>query len=231
MIESTYRNGRYTDCGGRAVGTLVGMARSLRRHLDEEILDRAAGLFAKYGFDHTSLKDLADAVELSKPGLLHHYPSKEALFEAAVEMGRRQSQQVLERAMRVPAGAERDRRAVDLLVDFALERPGLIALASRGISALGNGDDTGDDADGDQWNGIDQPVFAALGVDPGSAADDPERLVRVVGMLSALAVLSLAANHVNEKATWRPHIVTTCLDALGHHGPSPASSDPAQVEA
>jgi AcrR family transcriptional regulator len=211
------------------------VARSIRRHLDEEILDRAAGLFARHGFDHTSLKDLADAVELSKPGLLHHFPSKEALFDAAMAMGRRQGQEVLERATRVPAGPERDRRAVELLVDFALERPGLIALASRGISTLGDGDDTGVDLGGDpedsRFSGIEQPVLAALGVDPTSAGDEPERLVRVVGMLAALAVLSLSANHVNEKAGWRPHIITTCLDALGHHGRGGATSDPAQVEA
>ncbi|MCT2584819.1 TetR/AcrR family transcriptional regulator [Actinophytocola gossypii] len=208
------------------------MARSIRRHLDEEILDRAAGLFARHGFDHTSLKDLADAVELSKPGLLHHYPSKEALFAAAMAMGRRQGQEVLERATRVPPGQERDRRAVELLVDFALERPGLIALASRGISTLGDGADLDvDDPDESRFSGIEQPVLAALGVEPTSPGDDPERLVRVVGMLAALAVLSLSANHVNEKAAWRPHIITTCLDALGHHGRGGAPTDPAQVEA
>ncbi|CCH29584.1 helix-turn-helix domain-containing protein [Actinosynnema sp. NPDC047251] len=203
------------------------MARSLRLQVDEQILDRAAGLFARHGFAHTSLKALADAVGLSKPGLLHHYPSKEALFEAAVELGRARSAQVLERSERLPLGVERDRRAVELLVDFALARPGLIALASRAISTLGADSDI--DPRDQGLDGIDRLVFAIFGVD--HSTEDTERLVRVVGMLSALAVLSLAANHGDVNAVWRPHIITTCLDALGHRGPGRSPSDLSQVEA
>lgn len=44
-------------------------------------------------------------------------------------------------------------------------------------------------------------------------------------MLGALAVLSLAANHGDANAAWRPHIITTCLDALGHRGPGHTPSD------
>ncbi|MFC6091230.1 TetR/AcrR family transcriptional regulator [Saccharothrix lopnurensis] len=202
------------------------MARLARQYVDERILDRAAGLFARHGFAHTSLKDLADAVGLSKAGLLHHYPSKEALFEAAMEMGRTQSQLVLDRVAPLPGGPARDRRSVELLVDFALERPGLVALASRAINTLG----TDEDADEDNGlAGVDRLVFDVFGVDPDSG--DTERLVRVVGMLAALAVLSLSANRAGDKTGWRPHIVTTCLDALGHDRATPPSpSDLVQVE-
>ncbi|QFZ20833.1 TetR/AcrR family transcriptional regulator [Saccharothrix syringae] len=212
------------------------MARPTRQYADERILDRAAGLFARHGFAHTSLKDLADAVGLSKAGLLHHFPSKEALFQAAREMGRVHSQQVLDRVAGLPAGAARDRRAVELLVDVALDRPGLVALASRAISALGTDEEPDDDSG---LEGIDRLVFSLFGVDP--EGGDTERLVRVVGMLSALAVLSLSANRAGDRTGWRPHIITTCLDALGHGGPGAtppaapaptrsAPSDPAQVE-
>lgn len=201
------------------------MTRSFRQQADEEILDRAAGLFARHGFAHTSLKDLADAVGLSKAGLLHHYPSKEALFEAAAAMGRAQCLQVLDHVAGMPAGAARDRRAVELMTDFALARPGLVALATRVINALGT-----DDADGDNGlDGVDQLVFEVFGVAPDSG--DTERLVRVVGTLSALAVLSLAANRAGDRTGWRPHIITTCLDALGHRGPGTSPSSSAQVEA
>ncbi|MFC5056180.1 helix-turn-helix domain-containing protein [Saccharothrix xinjiangensis] len=204
------------------------MARLTRQYVDEQILDRAAGLFARHGFAHTSLKDLADAVGLSKAGLLHHFPSKEALFEAAMEMGRTQSQHVLDQVSPLPDGPARDRRAVELLVDFALERPGLVALASRAINTLGS-DETDDGDNG--LAGVDRLVFDVFGVTPDSG--DTERLVRVVGMLSALAVLSLSANRAGDKTGWRPHIVTTCLDALGHRraSPSPSPFDLAQAEA
>ncbi|WP_367137013.1 TetR/AcrR family transcriptional regulator [Saccharothrix sp. HUAS TT1] len=195
------------------------MARTLRGQGEDQLLDRVAGLFARHGFDHTSVKDLADAVGLSKAGLLHHYPSKEALFEAARDVGRTHSRQLLDQAALVPAGPPRDRRAVELLVDFALDRPGLIALESRAIGTLG-----ADDVDGDRLDALSQHVLAVFGVEP--AGGDTERLVRVIGMLSALAVLSLAANHAGDKTSWRPHIIATCLDALGHHDPIPT---PAKV--
>ncbi|NUT50800.1 MAG: TetR/AcrR family transcriptional regulator [Saccharothrix sp.] len=199
------------------------MARNLRRQADDdELLDRVAGLFARYGFDHTSVKDLADAVGLSKAGLLHHYPSKEALCEAAREVGRAHSRRQLEQAALAPAGPARDRRAVELLVDFALDRPGLIALESRAIGRLG-----ADDLDGPRLDALSQHVFAVFDVDPD--AGDTGRLVRVVGMLAALAVLSLAANHTGEKTAWRPHIIATCLDALGHRGPNPPHPTPAKA--
>ncbi|MEV0676479.1 helix-turn-helix domain-containing protein [Actinosynnema sp. NPDC050436] len=201
------------------------MARPLRLQVDEQILDRAAGLFARHGFAQTSLQALADAAGLSKAGLLHHYPSKDALFAAAVELGREQSAELLERVRVLPVGAERDRRAVALLVDFALARPGLIALASRAISTLGAGAEV--DPRDRGLDGIDRLVFALFGVDP--EAGGTERLVRVVGMLSALAVLSLAAGHGGVAAEWRPHIITTCLDALGHRDPGPVPSDRSQV--
>jgi AcrR family transcriptional regulator len=69
------------------------VARPFRQQVDEGILDRAAGLFARHGFEQTSLQAVADAVGLSKAGLLHHFPSKGALHEAVMDqaegLGRR----------------------------------------------------------------------------------------------------------------------------------------------
>jgi hypothetical protein len=65
-------------------------------------------------------------------------------------------------------------------------------------------------------------VLAAFCVDPDAdPADDadPERAVRVVGSLGALAVLTLAAHEADRTTAWRPLIVATCLDALGHPRP------------
>jgi AcrR family transcriptional regulator len=49
-----------------------------------EILDRAAELFVRYGFRKTSVDDVARAADMSRQGVYFHYPSKEALFEAAL---------------------------------------------------------------------------------------------------------------------------------------------------
>lgn len=186
------------------------MARTFRDHVEEDILDRAAELFAQHGFAHTSLQSLAEAVGLSKAGLLHHFPSKEALFDAAQRMCRAQVSHVLERVAPLPPGRERDRRALELLIDVALERPGLVALSFRAVSSP--------DARAASLGQDDLLVFETFGTDPTDV--DSERLVRVIGALSALAVLSLAAHHLGEHTAWRPRILATCLDALGHRAPS-----------
>jgi AcrR family transcriptional regulator len=49
--------------------------------LASEVLDRAVSLFAERGFAGTSLKDVADAVGLSRPAIYYYFPSKEALLE------------------------------------------------------------------------------------------------------------------------------------------------------
>ena len=50
-----------------------------------QILSAAARLMAAHGFDGTSLQDIADAVGVSKPAVLHHYPSKEHIRAAVLQ--------------------------------------------------------------------------------------------------------------------------------------------------
>lgn len=49
------------------------------------VLDTAAALFAERGYAGTNLKDVADAMGMSRPGLYYHFPSKEKLLEAIIE--------------------------------------------------------------------------------------------------------------------------------------------------
>jgi AcrR family transcriptional regulator len=182
------------------------VARPFRQQADESILDRAAALFARRGFAKTSVQDVADAVGLSKAGLLHHFPSKDALHEAVVGQAAVLGQQVLDRLRDMPPGPDRDRHALEVLVDVALAHPGVVALLLA--PALQT------DAPALQIDAAGAAALQAFGVDPDDA--DPARLVRVVGALAALAVLSLAAHQENQTIGWRQHIVATCFDALGH---------------
>ncbi|MGY1746336.1 TetR/AcrR family transcriptional regulator [Blastococcus sp. SYSU D00695] len=196
------------------------MARPFRQQVDEGILDHAAGLFARRGYTKTSVQDVAAAVGLSKAGLLHHFPSKEALHAAVLALAEDVAARVVDEVAGFPVGEERDRRALEFLVDVAAAHPGVVALMLS--PAAQQARDPGDppavrSATPLRAFGIE----AADPADPGPGGDE-ERLVRVVGALGALAVLTLAAHAEDRSTAWRRHIVATCLDALGHRGPGAA---------
>jgi AcrR family transcriptional regulator len=50
----------------------------------ERIVQAATQLFLRKGFAATSIADLAEAVEVTKGALYHHFESKEAIFSAVV---------------------------------------------------------------------------------------------------------------------------------------------------
>jgi AcrR family transcriptional regulator len=49
------------------------------------VVTESTRLFAAKGFDGTALQDIADAVGVTKPAVLHHFPSKERVREAVLE--------------------------------------------------------------------------------------------------------------------------------------------------
>ncbi len=55
-----------------------------------ELLDRAAGLFVRHGFDNVSLNDLIADAGVSKGAFYHWFPSKDALVTALAERSARE---------------------------------------------------------------------------------------------------------------------------------------------
>lgn len=182
------------------------MPRQTKEELDDEIIDSAAALFARHGFKETSIQRIADAVGYSKTGLLHRYPSKEALQQAVLERCITEMRAITTAVAVLPPGPERDRQAVEEFVDLALRRPGFVALLLSTVSAVGPGDKPA------HLVAIGDTVFAAFATDP---EEDLTRTVRVVGCLGALAVGTVACRD-EPAAAVRPLLAAVSYDALGH---------------
>ncbi len=60
-------------------------ARNATQDVRTATVAAATRLFASRGFDGTALQDIADAVGVTKPAVLHHYPSKEHVRQAVLD--------------------------------------------------------------------------------------------------------------------------------------------------
>lgn len=103
----------------------------------EQILDRAAELFAERGFHGVSVDDVGAACGISGPALYRHFAAKDAMLaEMLVDISERL---LAEARVRVGAagGAEQALAAlVDWHVDFAITHQALIVVQDRDWSSL-----------------------------------------------------------------------------------------------
>jgi AcrR family transcriptional regulator len=90
-----------------------------------EILDSAIKVFSEAGFHGGSLREIAERVGLSQPGLLHHFASKEQLLEAVLTHRDDLARQRMGPEM--PTGIAMIEALIDLTA-YNATTPGLVAL-------------------------------------------------------------------------------------------------------
>jgi AcrR family transcriptional regulator len=121
-----------------APATTRGRAKAERR---AALLQAAAHLFARRGFDGVSLEDLGSAVGVSGPAVYRHFSSKQAVIVALLV---ETSERLLRGGRAVVEEALDDDAALRALIafhtDFALSEPDVIRVQDRDLEVLARED-------------------------------------------------------------------------------------------
>jgi AcrR family transcriptional regulator len=121
------------EASDRAMGTRGTLLR-------KAMLTAAAELFAERGFNGTNLRDLADVLGISRPGLYYHFPSKEKILEALIEevtaSVAHQLGEIVDQVDRDPEDALRS--VMQISMHWVLDNPTLFQVLVRSEAEMPN---------------------------------------------------------------------------------------------
>ena len=119
----------------RPRGARSGLSRTL---VTSELLDQATRLFAEKGYEATTLLDIANALNISRPALYHYVNSKEDLLAMLVEQVTNGFAEVLAElaSRRDMSPAEKVRDVVALMVRQRAEHPDQFRILDRSEPVL-----------------------------------------------------------------------------------------------
>ncbi|KJQ52495.1 TetR/AcrR family transcriptional regulator [Microbacterium sp. SA39] len=187
------------------------MPRQTTTEIDAEIIDRAAALFARHGFERTSLQQVADAVGYTKAGLLHHFPSKQAIYDAVLLAVKDQAAGLVSSVEGLSPGAERDQVVIATLVTLTERWPGISEFTATLVS------DTHAPRPELEQAGL--AILLAFAVD--LEYPNEERLIRIAGAAVALNATVLQAVRDDLTPDRRGAIIEMTMNTLGHPGSFP----------
>lgn len=102
----------------------------------EVILNEAARLFVQNGYYGLSMREIAEAVGVSKAGLYYHFRDKEDLFLAILTSNLERIEQIIQEARRAPTVRLQIEQMVQAIFQRAPEQRAMIRLASQEMNHL-----------------------------------------------------------------------------------------------
>ena len=118
-----------------ATGTDKGHKPSKGERTAQRILDVAEDLFARQGYDGTSLRQIARGASIQEPGLYNHFGGKQALYEAVLYRALNPMTRALEEHLK-KASALRDYTDLPaIMTDRLLDHPQMAALFQQAMQS------------------------------------------------------------------------------------------------
>jgi AcrR family transcriptional regulator len=112
--------------------------RTANREREERILNAAAELIAHYGYDKTTVSDIAQAAGVSKGAIYLHWDSKEALFEALYGYAAQRYVDDFVRMFHTDIGDWSFVRMFQVTLTLLQKHPFMLALMTRDQRVLGS---------------------------------------------------------------------------------------------
>jgi len=97
------------------------------------ILNVAEALFARHGYEGTSLRQIADGVGIKEPGLYNHFAGKQALYEAVLYRALNPMAEALTRHVSTASNLHDYTELPAVMTDLLLDHPQMAALFQQAM--------------------------------------------------------------------------------------------------
>jgi len=212
-------------------GKRTRMSASERR---EQLIAVARALFAKKGFEATSIEEIANRAKVSKPVVYEHFGGKEGLYAVIVDRELTAIYTTITQALESSTSASVivERAALALLTYIEESSDGFRILSSNNFRAPAATDNHGSDTYSTlladvaiQVSGLLATQFSAHGLDPRTAPLYAQMLVGIVAMPSQWWL----ENPAMSKEEVAAHMVNLAWNGLRAMTPRPALPDTADT--
>jgi AcrR family transcriptional regulator len=174
--------------------------------IDRALIDVAAFVFARHGFEQGPVQAIADAAGYSKAAVLKRFGSKEQIQAAVVARAEEHAAQIAAAGAHLPVGVERDAVVLSALIGLIQAWPGTGALIIGAFSL------TREPEIIRRLAVAQRTMIDAFG--PGTW-DNEDRHVRVVSAIGAVTV-TMMANRGDKWTELTGVVLSAGLGALGH---------------